>query len=49
MPDEKSVQVKPYGEVRTTIGTILVRKPSQLKLARELLDQLEEEFGKEAK
>jgi len=39
-----SDMVRPYGEVKTTSGTIVVRSKSMLRLARELLNQLEEDF-----
>jgi hypothetical protein len=41
--------VRPYGEVRTTIGSIVIRNQRQLKLARDLLDELERQFESENK
>jgi hypothetical protein len=39
------VAVRPYGEVRTTVGSIVIRNVRQLKLARDLLDELEQQFS----
>jgi len=36
---------QPYGELRTTMGTIVVRDKRTWKIAKELLDALGEEFG----
>jgi hypothetical protein len=40
--------VRPYGEVRTTIGSVVIRNTRQLKLARDILDELERQFNSES-
>lgn len=44
LPTSSETVLRPYGEVRTTIGSVVIRNKRQLKLARDLLEELERQF-----
>ena len=45
----ETVEVIPFGEVRTTVGTIIVRDKEMIPLAHQIIDQLNREFSKREK
>jgi hypothetical protein len=44
---EISTEVEPFGELRTTLGSIVIKDTSTYKLAKQLLDLLGEQFTKQ--
>ena len=41
---ETELVVRPFGEIRSTAGSMAIRNARQLKLARAILDELEQQF-----
>jgi hypothetical protein len=52
-PDRREIEIstevnaKPFGELRTTLGSIVIKDTSTYKLAKQLLDLLGEQFAKQ--
>jgi len=44
--DNVNPEVRPYGELKTTIGASIIKDKRTLKFARKILDCLEKEFDK---
>jgi hypothetical protein len=41
----EEITIRPFGEIKSTAGSMAIRNVRQLKLARAILDELEEQFA----